>query len=483
MRERPYEFYDSAVSLCTVCLRRVDAKIVFAKGGVWMLKRCAEHGAQRVLLADDIEYYKRAREVFVKTPQQVEHYNTPTRYGCPYDCGICPDHEQHGCNILVEVTDACNLSCPTCYASSGPHRTTHRSLEHIERMLDRAVANEVEPDIVQISGGEPTLHPQFFEILDAAKRRPIRHLMVNTNGVRIARDRRFVERLKSYEPDFEIYLQYDSNKASALKSLRGLDLRDVHAQALRHLNEFDVATSLVSTVRRGVNDDELGELVEFAAAQRCVRGISFQPVQVTGRLEQYEGGYDSARDRLTLTEVRRKLLEQSTMFSPDDIIPVPCHADSLAMGYALKLDGKVIPLTGLVDPELLISAGRNTINYESEGAIHEALFDLFSTHHSPQSQTSSLTEFVGAVSERLDAHTLDRHNVFRVLIIEFLDAYSFDLRSVRKTCVHIVHPDAKRVIPFDTYNLLYRDELESTVLARHRANAEQLNGPISIRVP
>ena len=126
---RPYQFYDTTVSICATCLRRVDAKIVFQDGGVWMLKRCPEHGAERVLIADDIDYYKRAREIFVKTPEQVTRYNTPVRYGCPYDCGVCPDHEQHGCTLLIEVTDSCNLRCPTCYAMSGPERQTHRSLE------------------------------------------------------------------------------------------------------------------------------------------------------------------------------------------------------------------------------------------------------------------------------------------------------------------------------------------------------------------
>jgi len=148
-KTRPYQFYDTAISICSKCFRRVDAKIVFQDGAVWMLKHCVDHGRERVLLADDIDYYRRAREVFVKTPEQVQRYNTPTRYGCPYDCGICPDHEQHGCNLIIEVTDACNLRCPTCYANSGPERLTHRPLEQIERMLDLAVANETEPSVVQ----------------------------------------------------------------------------------------------------------------------------------------------------------------------------------------------------------------------------------------------------------------------------------------------------------------------------------------------
>ena len=95
---------------------------------VYLDKRCPEHGRERVLVADDVEYYKRCREVFIKPPEQPQHNQTPIRYGCPYDCGLCPDHEQHSCLALIEVTDACNLRCPVCYAESGPHRPDFRPL-------------------------------------------------------------------------------------------------------------------------------------------------------------------------------------------------------------------------------------------------------------------------------------------------------------------------------------------------------------------
>src|SRR6185436_8735452 len=244
--------------------------------------------------------------------------NTPVKWGCPYDCGLCTDHEQHSCLSLVEIADACNLRCPVCYASSGPDRPVFRSLDHIERMLDAVVANEGQPDVVQISGGEPTIHPDFFAVLDAAKARPIRHLMVNTNGVTIAESEEFTARLASYMPDFEVYLQFDSFK-------------------------------------RGVNDDEIGTIIDYALKQPCVRGVTLQPVQVAGRTDRF----DPATDRLTLTEVRRAILEQTTVFKPQDVIPVPCHPDSLAMAYALKVDGQVVPLTGMIDPEVLINGGRN----------------------------------------------------------------------------------------------------------------------------
>jgi uncharacterized radical SAM superfamily Fe-S cluster-containing enzyme len=198
--------------------------------------------------------------------------------------------------------------------------------------------------------------------------------------------------------------------------------------------------------------------------QPCVRGVTLQPIQDAGRLEKF----NPATDRLTLTEVRRKILEQTNVFRAEDVIPVPCHPDSLAMAYALKIAGKTVPLTGLVDPEVLISGARNTIVYEEEPGVRDCLFKLFATNHSPESGAASLRDLLCCLP-RVDAPSdLGYKNIFRVLIVQFLDAHAFDVRSVKKTCIHIVHPDG-RLIPFDTYNLFYRDDLERTRLAPLRA--------------
>ncbi|MCB1036522.1 MAG: hypothetical protein KDD47_22035, partial [Acidobacteria bacterium] len=151
-RVRPYQYYDTAVSICGVCYRRALGKVVFQDGKVYLLKHCPDHGHQRTLIADDVDYYRRAREVFLKPSEMPRRFATPVRHGCPYDCGLCTDHEQHSCVALVEVTDHCNLACPICYAGSGPHRPGFRSLETVERMLDALVASEGRPDVVQISG-------------------------------------------------------------------------------------------------------------------------------------------------------------------------------------------------------------------------------------------------------------------------------------------------------------------------------------------
>ncbi len=244
---RPYLFYDTATSICGTCMRRIEAKILIKDQNVYMDKWCPTHGIERVLIADDADYYRSAREVFIKPPEMPQHFATPMRYGCPYDCGLCPDHMQHSCLAIIEITDHCNLSCPVCYADSGPHRPEFKSLATIEHMLDVLVASEGTPDVLQISGGEPTLHPDFFAILDAARRRPIRHLMVNTNGLRIARDPEFVDRLASYAPGFEIYLQFDSRRDEVHQVLRGASLSRIREQALEQLNRVNLSTTLVVT--------------------------------------------------------------------------------------------------------------------------------------------------------------------------------------------------------------------------------------------
>jgi uncharacterized radical SAM superfamily Fe-S cluster-containing enzyme len=442
MPERPYVYYDFTISICSTCLRRVDAKIVFEDDKIFMLKNCRHHGFEKVLIATDIEYYKSCRN-YAKRSEMPLKFNAETHYGCPYDCGLCRDHEQHSCLTVLEVTDRCNLACPTCYAMSSPHYGRHRTLEEIEQMLDVIVANEGEPDVVQISGGEPTVHPQFFEILDIAKRKPIKHLMV---------DEQFVKRLATYMPDFEVYLQFDSFQKEALEQLRGEDLREVRAKAIEHLNKYNLSTTLVVTLQKGLNTDEIGQIIDYALQQRCVRGVTFQPTQQVGRLQNF----NPATDRYTLTEVRSAILEQSQVFTAQDLLPVPCNPDALVMGYALKVGGCVFPLTRMIDPNDLLDNSRNTIVYEQDEQLKEHLLHMFSTGNSVDKAREHLTSIMCCLPD-IDAPGLSYDNLFRVIIMNFIDAQNFDVRAIKKSCVHIVNKDMQ-IIPFETMNLFYRDD-------------------------
>jgi len=457
---QPEDFRGEEVrSLCPDCLRTVDAHSHIRDGAVFLHKICPEHGASEVLLSSDAAYYAHCRSL-AHGGQRPLHSNTSVEFGCPYDCGLCAGHEQHSCLAVLEITDRCNLTCPVCFAESSPQRTKHRSLAQIEFMLDALVRNEGEPDVVQISGGEPTLHPDFFAILDAAKRRLIKHLMLNTNGIRIADDAEFAKRLKEYAPGFEIYLQFDSLREGALRNLRGADLRTVRQRALDRLNAYNLSTTLVVTLKKGVNDDEMGAILDFALQQRCVRGVTFQPVQDAGRNDDF----DPARDRLTLGEVRCNLITQHSLFSAEDVVPVPCHPDCIAMAYALKLDGKAVALTRHIGGDVLLGGG--SITYEKNGALKKRVLDLFSRDGCKPGPAHALAQLLCCLPTVNVPPSLSYENVFRVMIVQFLDAHNFDVRAVKRSCIHILHPDG-RVIPFDTYNLFYREGREA-VLQRLR---------------
>ncbi len=482
-KTRPYLFYDTTTSVCGECLHVVEAKIVIRGERVYMDKWCPVQGSARVLVSDDAAYYRACRGTWIKPPELPLRFNTAMHYGCPFDCGLCPDHMQHSCLSLVEINEHCNLECPTCYAESGPGRAGHRSMEEIRRMLDAIVANEGEPDVVQISDGEPTLHPQFFGILAEAAVRPIRHLMVNTNGLRIARDAAFVERLAREHPRIEVYLQFDSLRAASLQRMRGADLTGVRAEAVARLNAAGLSTTLVVTLQKGVNDDEIGALLGYAMAQPCVRGVTFQPIQEAGRTR----GYDRHEHRLTVSEIRRQIAAQSEIFTAEGVVPVPCNPDTLAMAYALKLDGKVVPLTRFFDAATLVAGERNTIVFEHDAALRARMFALFSTNHSPQSQASCLADLLCCLPRVEVPAVLDYRNVFRVLIVQFMDAHSLDIRALKKSCIHIAEPDG-RLIPFEAYNLFYRGTqrdrlagIRATLDEQHRRR--RADAPLAFAIP
>jgi uncharacterized radical SAM superfamily Fe-S cluster-containing enzyme len=445
----PYLFLGQTTSLCEACLALVPAKIIAEDSKVFYLKRCQNHGLQKTLISDDLGYWKSQKD-WLKPGDRPLAPQTVTDHGCPYDCGLCPDHEQHSCLAILEINEACNLSCPVCFAESSQKRHGSRTLPEIEEMLDTLVASEGEPDLVQISGGEPTIHPDFFAVLDAVKRRPVRHLMINTNGLRIAREPEFVARLAGYMPRFEVYLQFDSLKRAALQDLRGADLTQIRLDALKALEAAGISTTLVVTLKRGVNDDEIAEIVRFALQWRCVRGVTFQPIQDAGRNE----GFDAKRHRIVLTEIRRRIAEAG-VFALEDLIPLPCNPDQICIGYGVRNGTHVAPVTAMLPREMFVSAVPNTVTFEAFPDLRATIFNLLSLSTAQGNTADKLASFLCCLPEAAVPKTLGYADTFRVVISQFLDRYNFDLGTVKRSCVHFVEPGG-RIIPFDTYNTFYR---------------------------
>jgi uncharacterized radical SAM superfamily Fe-S cluster-containing enzyme len=317
-------------------------------------------------------------------------------------------------------------------------------------MLDALVASEGKPDLVQISGGEPTIHPQIMDILREAKARPIRHLMLNTNGVRLASDPDFVAELATLKPGFEVYLQFDSLRREALERLRGADLRKAHEKALANLDAHNISTTLVAVIEKGVNDDEIGDILRHGLSHPCVRGVSFQPVQDAGRVEAF-----TKSGRVTVSEIRRAIIEQSGMFGENDVIPLPCNPQAISVGYALRHDGGATAVTGLLPRELLLQAP-NAVTFEGHPELRAKLLELLSLSCNGENTARLLGDLLCCLPQVEVPTTVTYDSVFRVSVAKFLDRFDFSLAEVKRSCVHVVTP-AGKIIPIDTYNLFHRE--------------------------
>ena len=463
-KQTPYIFYGQTMSLCEECLSLVPAKILIEENDVYYQKRCTDHGVQKTKVSSDADYFKICKE-YIKPGDRPLVYQTRTDYGCPLDCGLCPDHEQHSCLALIEINEECNLECPVCFAESSPKRKTHLTLHEIEGMMDALVQSEGEPDVLQLSGGEPTIHPQILDILRLAKTKPIRHLMINTNGVRLAREIEFVRELAKLAPGFEVYLQFDSLQKGALENLRGVDLRTVRQKALDNLEACGVSTNLVVTVKKGVNDHEIGAIIDHALQYKCLRGITFQPIQDVGR----NVDFDKNSDRFLLSDIRRAIYEQSPHFTAQDIIPLPCNPESISIAYALREGNKLSPVTALFPKEDLIAEVPNAVSFEKNMELKQKVIDLFSLSSGDLNTAERMESLLCCLPSVPALDTLGYENIFRITIVQFLDRYNFCVGNVKRSCIHFVTRD-KQIIPFDTYNMMYRNGLVHDLRRKHKSH-------------
>jgi 7,8-dihydro-6-hydroxymethylpterin dimethyltransferase len=511
MELRDHTFLGMTQSLCPECLTVVPAKILVKAGGrVYFRKRCPTHGVREDFVCSDVRQFDRMEfSLPGKVPPQ---FGVDPDKGCPLDCGLCTEHEQHTCVGLVEITANCNLTCPLCYAQSAPGGR-HLSLADCRRAIDRLVEVEGRPEVLQLSGGEPTIHPQFFEVLEYAVRQPIDIVMINTNGIRIAHDPEFVAHLAEHRGRLEIYLQFDGLEDRVYERLRGEALADIKLRAVEALGRHGLRVILVATVEAGVNDDQLGPIVGFGLARSWVTGVSFQPATYCGRHELPE----VLERRVTFPDVIRRLAEQTDgLFHEHDFLPLPCaHPNCHSLSYAYRSSGRVVPLLRFIDAEKHLDLLANGITFtrprarqlieqylgrqgccaggdcsgDSAGGA-PALVELTPIRPAPLGQEplgelppkqappgltpvelnghsdaaqrtrpASGGEF-GEIAEEFFARALAEQlapeDVFRITITSFLDAYNFDVRRLMKCCIHHVLPSG-HVIPFCAYNVLYRD--------------------------
>ncbi|MCG6859538.1 MAG: radical SAM protein, partial [Salaquimonas sp.] len=282
--------------------------------------------------------------------------------------------------------------------------------------------------------------------------RPIRHLMINTNGIRIATDPDFVATLAERKKGLEIYLQFDSLKPEALIDLRGADLTKSRHKALEALEKHGISTTLVCTIKKGVNDEEMAPIIDYALGFSCVRGVTFQGVQDAGR----NLNFDSRKNRVLLTDIRRRVVEDSGIFGEADMIPLPCNPTGFSIGYGIRNGRTVVPVTSMIPKEQLIAEMPNTVNFERYPALKDRIFELFSLSTIEPNAAQRLGDLLCCLPQVEIPAGLSYENIFRVVVVNFMDRFNFCVANVKRSCVHFVTP-AGQLIPFETYNLFYRN--------------------------
>jgi uncharacterized radical SAM superfamily Fe-S cluster-containing enzyme len=434
------------LSLCPVCLQVIPAKRTSQNGDLYLEKECSQHGHFKTLIWRDAESYTSWGMTSVKAvpPQR---FKTAFDQGCPYDCGLCSDHQAQTCTAIIEVTQRCNLECPVCFASSPMKGKSDPGLEQIEKMFQSVREYAGNPSL-QLSGGEPTVRDDLPEIIALGKTMGFSHIQVNSNGLRIARHPDYLRKLVEAGADL-IYLQFDGVDDEVYRALRGRALFDIKVQAIQNCAAANIGVLLVPTVFPQHNLHQLGDIVQFAKSWiPFVKGIHFQPVSYFGRFPGIQGDEE---DRVTLPDVIHALVEQSGgELKKDNFLPrrsedAHCSFNSV---FVLGEDGKL--------------HGRTNINYlaisehQTDEQPPALLAQAFVNQRwryidEPQSEENSCC----CCSQKSSYEKrLEREQKYSITLtgMPFQDVWNIDFDRLQKCCVHVV-TEQGHLVPFCAYYL------------------------------
>ncbi|WP_319521780.1 radical SAM (seleno)protein TrsS [uncultured Desulfosarcina sp.] len=431
-------------SLCPICLQRLEARRTIRGDQVFLEKTCPRHGRFSTRIWDGEPAFSTWQRP--KIPTHPEHPGHAVERGCPFDCGLCPEHRQRSCTILLEVTDRCNLGCPVCYADSKNAGDNDPSLATIEGWF-KAAARVGPGSNIQLSGGEPTLRDDLPRIVAMGREAGFEFIQINTNGLRLADDEGFVRDLADAGLA-SVFLQFDGTHDAVYEKLRGRPLLATKKAAIEQCGRHGIGVVLVPTLVPGVNDNDVGNLLRMATENvPVVRALHFQPVSYFGRFPHAPADVD----RLTLPQLMRLIEEQSGGdFKATDFNPPGCENSlcSFSANYLVLPGGGVRAIAGgkcCSQPIPALEGARNAINYvarqwRAPGACC-----------SPATENELAVAVDGAMD--LDAFLRQaRTHRLSVSAMAFQDVWNLDLERVRDCCIHVMAPDT-RLIPFCLYNL------------------------------
>ncbi len=482
-------------SLCPACRKLIPAKILEKDGRVFMEKTCPEHGFVQDLVYSNAELYKKAERWTYEDGDGILNPQITGAKICPDDCGLCDLHISHAAVANVDLTNRCNLRCPICFANANVQGYVYEpSYEQVLEMLT-TIRNikPVFPPAVQFSGGEPTIHPRFLDILKAARSMGFSHLQIASNGLRIAKDLEFARKCKEAGL-YTVYLQFDGTGDDVYRKTRGLSgLWELKLKAVENVREAGLRIVLVPTIIKTVNDEQVGNILQFAVDNSdVISGISYQPVAFTGRISTEE----RERQRYTLSDLAQDIERQTGYLKAQEdwyplsvtspfskllsaiwkyaVMKITSHADC-GIGTYIFVNSKtksVTPITKLLDIEGF-TMGLNKLVKQKISHIRSltalSAQHLLKRYFRPQEAKDGMTPeiclelFQGVVDKEAQRRVDLIYNWNMLLVggMHFQDSYNYNVDRVKRCAIHYAAPDG-RLYPFCTYNSgpVFREKIE-----------------------
>lgn len=467
-------------SICPECFKVLEATIYEENGIVYIKKNCVEHGSFQDVYWSDFKEYERVKKYAIEG-DGIKNSHTKIINGHPFDCGLCPNHKTHTNLAIIDVTNRCNLKCPICFANSSTagyvYEPTKKQIEEMIRTL-RSM-EPVPAAALQFSGGEPTVRGDLPDLIKMAVNAGFDHVEVNSNGIKFAESVDYCREIID-AGGRTIYLQFDGVTPEPYLLNRGVDLLQTKFKAIENCREAGVdSIVLVPTVVRGVNDDQLGDIIKFAAKNfDVIRCVNFQPVSITGRIDEKK----RQEMRITIPDCT-KLIEEQTegQIKSSDFYPIPVVVPVARAVGALKdtnyveftihehcgmatfliiENENIVPITHYVDVDKFMESMNKVYETALNGSKRRAQLQLLSAslRHARLGMLRQLLKTV-LKEGSYDALGDLMKNVLMIGLMHFQDPYNFDLERLEKCGVHYAVPGG-RIIPFCAMNTIYRSQVE-----------------------
>lgn len=465
-KANPYTYLNMTVSICPVCHISLPGALKERDGKIYMSKSCPEHGRFQTLIASDAAIYKDTQR-WTSPSLMLKKYQTKTEKGCPQDCGACPEHEQNNSVPVIEITNVCNLDCPICFADNN--HDYEMSTDEMTKCLDILEESDSDVDILVLTGGEPTAHPKLIEFIEMAyKRKRIPRVGLATNGILLAKREELVKRLR--DVGAYVLFQLDSTDPSKNQVLRGNEMTKFREKALENLEKYGVQTSILMTVIRGLNDDEIGAILKYTLSKPFLRGFEVQTMSYTGsggRLMKFD-----PMDRITGTDLLRSIEAQSDgLLKVSDFMPMAHpHPNCVSITYVLTLlDGSTVPFLRFADPDIYEAAVKNAFiakpDERHEVLLKEMIDRVFARVDELERGPAILATLKAMLVELYPSgpnrptpeqrlRMVEKY-VKNVFLHNYMDDHSFDASVLRKCTSMQIIPDG-RMIPNCGYRVIHR---------------------------